>query len=75
MWNTRNDNNWLRISDHTTDIAGSAIKIQGAKLWNKLDNSLKKIAKVKQFKVKYKYSVCLPYVKETIAWVKKKKNK
>ena len=54
------------------DIAGSLIKIQGAKLWNKLDNRLKKIATVKQFKVKYKYSVCLPYVKEKIAWVKKK---
>ena len=63
--NTRNGKNLIRIAGHTTDIAGSAIKIQGAKLWNKLDNSLKQITKVKMFKSKYKYSVCLPYNKET----------
>ena len=63
--NTRNGKNLIRIAGHTTDIAGSAIKIQGAKLWNKLDNSLKQITKVKMFKSKYKYSVCLPYGKET----------
>ena len=62
--NTRNGGNLLNIISHTTDIAASAIKIQGAKLWNKLDNSLKKLPKVKQFKAKYKHSVCLPYVKK-----------
>ena len=69
--NTRNGKNLIRIAGHTTDIAGSAIKIQGAKLWNKLDNSLKQITKVKMFKSKYKYSVCLPYGKETTPWVNK----
>merc|ERR1711872_1040766 len=64
--NTRNGKNLIRIAGHTTDIAGSAIKIQGAKLWNKLDNSLKQITKIKMFKSKYKYSVCLPYGKERI---------
>ena len=63
--NTRNGKNLIRIADHTTDIAGSAIKIQGAKLWIKLDNNLKQITKVKQLKAKYKYSVCLSYDKET----------
>ena len=64
--NTRNGGNLLNIISHTTDIAASAIKIQGAKLWNKLDNNLKKLPKVKQFKAKYKHSVCLPYVKKPI---------
>ena len=47
--NTRNGKNLIRIAEHNTDIAGSAIKIQGAKLWNKLDNNLKQITKVKMF--------------------------
>ena len=64
--NTRNGRNLIKIISHTTDIAASAIRIQGAKLWNKLDNNLKQIPKVKQFKAKYKHSVCLPYVKKPI---------
>ena len=64
--NTRNGQNLIRIADHKTNITASATKIQGAKLWNKLDNNLKNITKVKQFKTKYKNSVCLPYVKEAV---------
>ena len=64
--NTRNGRHLIKIISHTTDMAASAIKIQGAKLWNNLDNNLKKIPKIKQFKAKYKHSVCLPYVKETL---------
>ena len=64
--NTRNGGNLLNIISHTTAIAASAIKIQGAKLWNKLDNNLKKLPEVKLFKAKYKHSVCLPYVKKPI---------
>ena len=64
--NTRNGGNLITIISHKTDIAASSIRIQGAKLWNKLDNTIKQIPKVKQFKAKYKYSVCLPYVKKPI---------
>ena len=60
--NTRNGSNLLKIPRYSTNFAGSTIKIQGAKLWNKLDNSLKNIAKAKKFKSKFKDS-CLPYVK------------
>ena len=41
--NTRHGSNLLSIPRHTTNIAASSIKIQGAKLWNKLDNNLKNI--------------------------------
>ena len=61
--NTRNGENLLRIDDHHTDISGSAMKIHGAKLWNKLDNNLKKIPNVKQFKAKFKESACLTYAR------------
>ena len=54
--NTRNGNNLLKISSYPTNIAASSIKIQGAKLWNKLDNSLKNIPKAKNFKAKFKNS-------------------
>ena len=64
--NTRNGRHLIKIISHTTDMAASAIKIQGAKLWNNLYNNLKKIPKIKQFKAKYKHSVCLPYVKKTL---------
>ncbi len=64
--NTRNGQNLIRIADHKTNITASATKIQGAKLWNKLDNNLKNITKVKQFKTKYKNSACLPYIKEAV---------
>ena len=61
--NTRHGSSLLKIPMHSTNIAASSIKIQGAKLWNKLDNNLKKIPKVKNFKSKFKHS-CFPYVKQ-----------
>ena len=62
--NTRNGKNLLFIPRHTTHITESSIKILGAKLWNKLDNNLKNIPKVKKFKYKFKYSR-FPYVKSS----------
>ena len=62
--NTRNGKNLIKIITHSTDIAALSMKIRGAKLWNILDNNLKKIPKIKQFKAKYKHDVCLPYVKD-----------
>ena len=58
--NTRNGSKLIRIINHTTDIAASSTKILGAKLWNKLENSLKIIPKVKPFKAKFKKHI-LPY--------------
>ena len=52
--NTRNGSKLLRIVDHNTDIAASSTKILGAKLWNKLDKSLKGIPNVKNFRAKFK---------------------
>ena len=52
--NTRNGNKLIKIIDHKTDIAGLSTKILGAKLWNKLDNSLKTIPNVKAFKARLK---------------------
>ena len=52
--NTRNGSKLLRIDDHDTDIAASSTKILGAKLWNKLDKSLKGIPNVKNFRAKFK---------------------
>ena len=63
--NTRHGSNLLSIPRHTTNIAASSIKIQGAKLWNKLDNNLKNISKAKKFKSKFKYSR-FPYVKRLV---------
>ena len=63
--NTRHGSNLLSIPRHTTKIAASSIKIQGAKLWNKLDNNLKNISKAKKFKSKFKYSR-FPYVKRLV---------
>ena len=60
--NTRNGSNLIKIPSHTTNIAASSIKIQGAKLWNKTNNNLKKIPKVKRFKSKYKLN-CLQHYK------------
>lgn len=51
--NTRNGGNLIRITGHSTELAALSIKIKGATLWNKIDNDLKKIPKVKQFKSKY----------------------
>ena len=52
--NTRNGSKLIRIIGHKTDIAASSTKILGAKLWNKLDNSLKIIPHVKTFRAKFK---------------------
>ena len=58
--NTRHGSNLIKITSHTTNFAASSIKIQGAKIWNRLDNNLKSITKVKTFRNKFKYSR-LPY--------------
>ena len=52
--NTRHGNDLIKITGHDTDIEGLSIKIQGAKLWNKMNSDLKKIPKVKKFKKEYK---------------------
>ena len=59
--NTRHGSNLIKISNHTTNFAASSLKIQGAKVWNRLENNLKIIPKVKNFRNKFKYSR-LPYV-------------
>ena len=46
--NTRHGSNLLKIHAHSTNIAASSLKIQGAKLWNKLDSNLKNIPKCKK---------------------------
>ena len=43
--NTRNGSNLIKIPSHSTNIAASSIKIQGAKFSNKLDNKLKRYPK------------------------------
>ena len=58
--NTRNGSNLIKITSHSTNFAASSIKIQGAKVWNRLDSNLKIIPKVKLFRKKFKYSR-LPY--------------
>ena len=58
--NTRNGNNLIKIQDHSTNFAAASIKIQGAKVWNKLDNKLKAIPKIKGFRKKFKSS-CFSY--------------
>ena len=58
--NTRNGTNLLTIDSHDTDIAASSTKILGAKLWNKLDNSLKNLPNIKTFRAKFKRHT-LPY--------------
>ena len=54
--NTRNGSTLLKIPRHPTNITESSIKIMGAKLWNKLDKTLKSITKAKNFKSKFKMS-------------------
>ena len=63
--NTRNGSNLIKIVGHSSDFIGFSIKIQGAKLWNKADNNLKTIQKVKQFKLHYKQN-CLKLYKNQI---------
>ena len=58
--NTRNGSNLIRIENHVSNFAATAIKIQGAKVWNNLNNDLKKIEKVKNFRKKFKFS-CFSY--------------
>ena len=48
--NTRNGYNLIKIKNHSTNFAAASIKIQGAKIWNKLDNKLKEIPKIKGFR-------------------------
>ena len=48
---TRNGSNLIRI-DNLSNFASSSIKIQGAEIWNHLNNDLKKIPKVKSFRKK-----------------------
>ena len=57
---TRYGSNLIKITNHSSSFAASSIKIQGAKVWNRLDNNLKIINKVKNFRNKFKYSR-LPY--------------
>ena len=59
--NTRYGNNLIKISNHSTKFAASSMKIQGAKVWNSLDNNLKAINKVKNLRNKFKYTR-LPYI-------------
>ena len=58
---TRNGTNLIRI-DNLSNFATSSIKIQGAKIWNHLNNDLKKIPKVKSFRIKKKKS-CFLYTR------------
>ena len=46
--NTRHGNNLIKIPKHYTNLAGSSIKIHGAKVWNRLDHNLKNIKKGKK---------------------------
>ena len=59
--NTRHGNDLIKITGHDTDIEGLSIKIQGAKLWNKMNSDLKKIPKVKKFKKEYKLNCLQTY--------------
>ena len=60
-----NANYLINMTRHTTDMKGLSIKIQGAKLWNKIDNNLKKIPKPKEFKAKLK-AICLQVYKNQL---------
>ena len=51
--NTRNGANLLTIDSHETDIAASSTKILGAKLWNKLGNSVKNLPNITSFRAKF----------------------
>ncbi len=63
--NTRNGGNLIRITGHKTNIVALSIKIQGAKIWNKTDNDLKKTPKAKKLKSKYKLK-CLKQYKDQL---------
>ena len=57
--NTRNGETLLKIHGHSSFSAPS-IKIQGAKVWNNMNNNLKNILKVKTFRKKFETS-CFYY--------------
>ena len=59
--NTRNGENLLKIHTNTS-FTNPTIKVQGAKVWNNMNNDLKKIPKVKRFRKKFKMS-CFKYEK------------
>ena len=46
--------------NHSSNFAAASIKIQGAKIWNKLDNKIKTMPKIKGFRRKLKLS-CFSY--------------
>ena len=58
--NTRHGSHLLKIINHTTNFSAASMKIQGAKVWNRLDTNLKVITNLKNFRNKFKYSR-LPY--------------
>ena len=58
--NTRNGYKLIKIQNHSTNFAAASIKIQGAKIWNKLDNNLKTMPKIKGFRKKFKFT-CFSY--------------
>ena len=62
--NTRNGETLLKIHGHSSFSAPS-IKIQGAKIWNNMNNNLKNISKVKTFRKKFKTS-CFYYERNRI---------
>ena len=59
---TSNGQNLLYIPHHVTNIAATSLKISGAKLWNKLDNNLKNIPKVKSFRKMFKTKLVGSYI-------------
>ena len=59
---TRNGQNLSHIPNHVTNIAATSLKISGAKLWNKLDNNLKNIPKVKSFRKMFKTKLVGSYI-------------
>ena len=63
--NTRNGNYLLYILGHQTDIAASSIRIAGAKVWNKLNNNLKNIPKVKNLRAQFKKYKISSYIEAT----------
>ena len=57
--NTRHGSN-LRKVRHEKKMGALSIKVHGAELWNKLDNTLKSGSTVKSFRILFKRSI-IPY--------------
>ena len=57
---TRNKENKFAPSHHHTNIGASTIKVEGAKLWNSIDNNIKLSSNIKMFRSCIKKKV-LPY--------------